>query len=261
MINYAVKKAVKGGIEKPKLFKSTVVADKETVFSSLSGESKLSNTSSLSPNESPNEPGNSNEATSALLMLKSGSTSDPSTTESKSSTNDAMPSIQDFIDSTIHKNDMTKSIGRPKGTTVAASLGLKEKIEVATKEATEWLANNMKSQRSHKKRAEKGLLKEVIEAAKQKHGVPDNVVIPVATVRQRVKRKSNNGHRGQKTPMHVVEPYLVELIKKLAGMRQPITASQGLQLANSLINKKAIQKRSQIGGKLTAKPSKTVVEK
>jgi hypothetical protein len=199
MINYAVKKAVKGGIEKPKLFKSTVVADKETVFSSLSGESKLSNTSSLSPNESPNEPGNSNEATSALLMLKSGSTSDPSTTESKSSTNDAMPSIQDFIDSTIHKNDMTKSIGRPKGTTVAASLGLKEKIEVATKEATEWLANNMKSQRSHKKRAEKGLLKEVIEAAKQKHGVPDNVVIPVATVRQRVKRKSKWTQRAKNT--------------------------------------------------------------
>ncbi len=43
--------------------------------------------------------------------------------------------------------------------------------------------------------------------------------------------------------MHVVEPYLVELIKKLADMRQPITASQGLQLANSLINKKAIQKK------------------
>ena len=39
-----------------------------------------------------------------------------------------------------------------------------------------------------------------------------------------------------------VEPYLVELIKKLADMRQPITSSQGLQLANSLINNKSTQK-------------------
>jgi hypothetical protein len=33
-----------------------------------------------------------------------------------------------------------------------------------------------------------------------------------------------------------VEPYLVELILKLAEMRQPITTSQSLQLVNSLIN-------------------------
>ncbi len=32
-----------------------------------------------------------------------------------------------------------------------------------------------------------------------------------------------------------VEPYLMELIIKLADMRTPITTSQGLQLANSLI--------------------------
>jgi hypothetical protein len=31
------------------------------------------------------------------------------------------------------------------------------------------------------------------------------------------------------------EPYLMELIIKLADMRTPITTSQGLQLANSLI--------------------------
>ena len=43
--------------------------------------------------------------------------------------------------------------------------------------------------------------------------------------------------------MSQVEPYLVELIKKLADMRQPITASQGLQLANSLINNKSTQKK------------------
>jgi hypothetical protein len=38
-----------------------------------------------------------------------------------------------------------------------------------------------------------------------------------------------------------VEPYLVELIIKLAEMRQPITSAQGLQLANSLINGTSIK--------------------
>jgi hypothetical protein len=38
-----------------------------------------------------------------------------------------------------------------------------------------------------------------------------------------------------------VEPYLVELIIKLAEMRQPITTAQGLQLANSLINGTSIK--------------------
>jgi hypothetical protein len=57
-----------------------------------------------------------------------------------------------------------------------------------------------------------------------------------------VKRNRNSGHVGQTTPMLQVELYLVELIIKLAEMRQPITASQGLQLANSLINVTSIKK-------------------
>jgi len=35
--------------------------------------------------------------------------------------------------------------------------------------------------------------------------------------------------------MEDVEPYLVELIKKLAEMRTPVTTAQGLELANFLI--------------------------
>ena len=42
--------------------------------------------------------------------------------------------------------------------------------------------------------------------------------------------------------MEDIEPYMVELIKKLADMRNPITTSQGLQLASSLIEGKSVQK-------------------
>ncbi len=50
------------------------------------------------------------------------------------------------------------------------------------------------------------------------------------------------GNVGQKSPMSHIEPYLVELILKLAEMRTPITTSQGLQLSNSLIKGTAIEK-------------------
>jgi hypothetical protein len=61
-------------------------------------------------------------------------------------------------------------------------------------------------------------------------------------VRQRLKRGRKNGHAGHKSPMEDIEPYMVELIKKLADMRNPITTSQGLQLASSLIEGKSVQK-------------------
>jgi hypothetical protein len=129
----------------------------------------------------------------------------------------------------------SKIAGRPKGTTIAAGKSLEQRVDLATKEAVDWLANYNKKSKS-KKRLKKGLLMEVIRAAKEKYFVDDNISICCGTVRQRVKRNSNSGHVGQTSPMLQVEPYLVELIIKLAEMRQPITTSQGLQVANSLIN-------------------------
>jgi predicted ATP-grasp superfamily ATP-dependent carboligase len=65
-------------------------------------------------------------------------------------------------------------------------------------------------------------------------------------VRQRLKRGRNNGYVGHETLMEDVEPYLVELIKKLAKMRTPITTSQGLELANSLIKGQLLKKNGEM---------------
>jgi hypothetical protein len=61
-------------------------------------------------------------------------------------------------------------------------------------------------------------------------------------VRHRVERGTECGHVGQKSPMEDVEPYLVELIKKLASMWTPVTTAQGLELTNSLIEGKSTEK-------------------
>jgi hypothetical protein len=113
------------------------------------------------------------------------------TTSNASSVNcpitDSVTSLQEYLDTNLNGTATAKNIGRPKGSTVAAGISLIQRIELATKEATDWLANNLKKQRSKKQHAEKGLLNEVIEAAKKKHCLPDDIVISTATVRQRVK--------------------------------------------------------------------------
>ena len=58
-----------------------------------------------------------------------------------------------------------------------------------------------------------------------------------------MKRGSKGGKRGLQSPMLEVEPYLVELIIKLADMRAPITTSQDLQLANSLIKGTSVEEK------------------
>jgi hypothetical protein len=73
--------------------------------------------------------------------------------------------------------------------------------------------------------------------------IPNDIIISENTVRQRVKRGTKCGHVGQKSPMEDVEPYLIELIKKLASMRTPITTAQGLALTDSLIEGKFTEKK------------------
>ncbi len=250
MINYAVKKLKDKG-KKP--LNSTVTIGLQTSISSLTGDSSSNLNAAFHP-------------TNALLMLQQSSTMDTTSTESDAPTTryngataealvsdaptnhngaaataEASIAVLDFV-TNLQSKEPVKSIGRPKGTTAAAAVLLKQQTELATKEAADWLANIYKKSKS-KKRLTKGLLSEAIEAAKIKHFLPEDTTICTGTIRQRVKRNSNSGHVGQTSPMVQVEPYLVELIIKLAEMRYPITTSQGLQLANSLIKGKTIQKQ------------------
>jgi len=100
MINYAVKK-LSMGKEKSKFYNAIVTVDKETVLSSLSGDTSTTNVTSSSPTKS------SNEASTALLMLNNIS----NTTASSKTV--AVTSIQEFIDTNLNVTTTPKSIGRP----------------------------------------------------------------------------------------------------------------------------------------------------
>jgi hypothetical protein len=163
MVNYAVKKIMMGKSDKPKLFNSIVAVDKQTVLSSLTGGTSTNDISSSAQTKS------SDDATTALLLLK-GVTNMTASTNNASSADtvpcqitDSVTSYQEYLDTNFNSNTMAKNIGRAKGSTVAAGISLIQGIELATKEATDWLANNLKKQWSIKKRAEKGLLNEVMK--------------------------------------------------------------------------------------------------
>jgi hypothetical protein len=85
-------------------------------------------------------------------------------------------------------------------------------------------------------RVRKSALSEIIRQCKEKHNVPPHIDIKAGTVRQRLERKSSKIGPGQKSPMKVIEPYIISIITQLSNMCIPISTLQGLQLCNSIVN-------------------------
>jgi hypothetical protein len=78
--------------------------------------------------------------------------------------------------------------GRPKGTTDASMKEMERNIELAVQESVFVLKAKQKESRSSKKRLRYGLLDDIIESAKKKNSVPDDVIIRKDCIRQRIKR-------------------------------------------------------------------------
>ncbi len=78
------------------------------------------------------------------------------------------------------------SIGRHKGSTSSFYMDLKERIELATREAVKRLEAEKRKKRSSKARLSKGLLDIIIAAAKDKCAIPDDLELNKVTIRKRV---------------------------------------------------------------------------
>jgi hypothetical protein len=126
--------------------------------------------------------------------------------------------------------------GCPKGSTNASALDLQNRIEATMEDAVSELEKVQASAKVANERLKKGALTEIISDCKKKHGLGENTSINEGSIRQRLKRNTLSGIKGMKSPMAAIEPYIVSLIIQLANMRVPITAKQGLQLCNSIIN-------------------------
>ena len=71
-----------------------------------------------------------------------------------------------------------------------------------------------------RKRVEKGFLKDLIKEMKSTHGVPR--ALSSDTIRSRIKRgRLTVRHRGTRSPVELVEEYLVGIAIEMAKIRQP----------------------------------------
>jgi hypothetical protein len=142
--------------------------------------------------------------------------------------------------------------GRPKGSTKALSLAKKQACEQpqepikvipralkeARESALEWATKQLmeKQQAEHKlykRHLKSGTLKALIDEANTKFELEGEYVIKEGTVRTRAKRGRPFGR--MLSPMHDVEPYLVEWCKQRYRMGEVFDAKAFLAIANSII--------------------------
>jgi hypothetical protein len=131
--------------------------------------------------------------------------------------------------------DNQKKVGRPKGSSSQAARILLENTELLKNDiAVEWTQRVNKL--SEGRRMKKNELDELIKEKSEEYQLTD-ITISKSLIRQRVKRNKAicQPHSGTKTPMAPVEKYIVTLMEQMAKMRQPLNISEGLSLANSLI--------------------------
>jgi hypothetical protein len=128
-----------------------------------------------------------------------------------------------------------KKVGRPKGSSSQAARILLKNTELLKNEiALEWTQRVNKL--SEGRRMKKNELDELINKKSKEYKLTD-ITICKSLIRQQVKRNKVicQPHSGIKTPMAPIEKYIVTLMEQMAKMQQPLNISEGLSLANSLI--------------------------
>ena len=88
-----------------------------------------------------------------------------------------------------------------------------------------------------------GYIDSIIEKKKEEFKLPDTVIISKRTIQNRLRngRKLECQHRGPESPLKDVENVVVELCIALNKIGQPLSARQGLELTNSIIDGTDIQ--------------------
>ena len=112
--------------------------------------------------------------------------------------------------------------GRPKGATAAAVRDVGQRHEIAMREICDLYAVAQENFKDANMRVKNGTLAMIITEAKARNGLPEETFMNRSTI--------------VNSPMLAIDPYMVELIHQLARMRNPISVSDGLRLANFLIS-------------------------
>jgi len=126
--------------------------------------------------------------------------------------------------------------GRPKGTTIKASIEKEAKTDALIMDIASCWSEKVEEKAQEKIRMKKNELDDLINSKKQEHGLTD-VEVKKKAIQMRTYRKRLlvARHPGPSSPMKPVEDYIVSILNQMAPMRQSLCVSEGLALANALI--------------------------
>ena len=126
--------------------------------------------------------------------------------------------------------------GRKKGSTKKAQKNAsKAKQEVTTRSAMLY-KEEVEQATKQGKTVSSGTLKRIINEEEEKMGLSLNT-ISIETVRSRIKRGNLSAHnKNQVSPLHDVEPLILEFCIRLAKMGTPLTKTTVLELANDIVS-------------------------
>ena len=100
-----------------------------------------------------------------------------------------------------------------------------------------------KQDRGNKARISKNNWVAIVKSVANKHGLPEAELFgKKKTIYARIGRGNLSGGR-MKSPVAEMEPILVEMVIMKERLRQPITAKEGKQFANSLLEKSSMQEQ------------------
>ena len=133
--------------------------------------------------------------------------------------------------------------GRPKGTTKLSKREFDVNLIQCKNEITAEYQSALNDAKALGTCVRKGFMDQLIREKKLAHGISLDVKISPSTIYSRVCRgKLEVYGLGPETPMHLVEPKLVELIIRMSRIRRCLTPFQCLHLANDLIKGTEIEK-------------------
>jgi hypothetical protein len=128
--------------------------------------------------------------------------------------------------------------GRPRGTTLKALREKDAKKEALLNEIAASWSEKLEEEKSRgeKDRMKKNELDDLIKQKTEESGLT-GLTIKKKSIQQRVYRKRLlvARHPGTESPMKPIEAYIVSMLNEMARMRQPLCVSEGLALANALI--------------------------
>jgi hypothetical protein len=126
--------------------------------------------------------------------------------------------------------------GQPKGTTRVEILCAKQKKQMAINYATSEASYLKITAKSSGDRVPKGTYDKIIKEAEEKNNLGEGSISKyMLLMRLREMRKTITGGKGHVSSMISIEAHFIDLILQLASMHQPLTATDTLNVINSMV--------------------------